>query len=112
MDTVNIFAKDLRGKVKKDSPIIDAWVEFYDDITVGAISLAQEAQSGSDIDKTLELLVSQIADWNFADDKGVLEISIASLKKLPLSLITWLSQTQLEIINTGIDSKKKASPSP
>ncbi len=112
MDTVNVFAQDLRGKVKKDCPQIKgAWVEFYDDITVGAIDAAQEAQATSNISKTLELLVLQIADWNFADENGPLPISIDSLKRLPLSLIKWLSQTQADLLSSGeVEAKKKDLP--
>ena len=111
MDTVNIFAKDLRGKIKKDAPIEGAWVEFYDDITVGTISLAQSAKSG-DIEQALNLLVTEIADWNFADEEGQLPITIESLKRLPLKIITWLVNSMEEILTTEEDSKKKASVKP
>ena len=108
-DTVNVFAKDLRGIVKKDCPFIQgAWIEFFDDITVGTITLAQEAENNNDITKTLELLITQISNWNFADEQNQpLPIAIESLKKLPFKLIKWLSESLFAVMNEGQDSKKK-----
>lgn len=115
MDTVNILSSDLRNKIRKEVSFVSgAWVEFFDDITMDVVSKAQEASKESNnIETSLEIIVNQIADWNFADkDKNILPISVETLKKLPSKILFWFGETQKEIlanINQTEDTKKKES---
>jgi hypothetical protein len=113
MDTVNVFAPELRGTVRKDVPFIKgAWVEFFDDITMDVIVKAQELNevNKSNILANLDVLVNQIAFWNFADQDGkLLDINIASIQKLPMKLLNWIATSQTEILKdmSKVDSDKK-----
>lgn len=108
MPNVNILSKDLRNTVKKEVDFIPgAYVEFFDDITVGVFRKAQESLENKNIQGSLDIILTQIADWNFADEKEEkLPINIESLEKLPTKILVWLSNAQAEILN-DIQSKKK-----
>jgi len=110
MDNFNITSSEIRGSVKKDVPFLKgAWVEFWDDTTVGTMKKAQSLQDDSNIDTSLELLLSQIKSWNFADAEKILPINLESIEKLPVKLMTWLAQMQSEILAANQDKKKENS---
>ena len=111
MDTINVLSSDLRSKIKKNSPVVGAWVEFYDDITMDQAKKAQEMISRDDINSSLELLLPMIADWNFAGTDGKLPLTIESLSKLPSKLVRWLSQMQKEILQDNKLGEKKEETS-
>lgn len=109
-DNVNVLSNDLRGIVRREVDFIPgAWVDFYDDVTVGQIRKAQKTQT-ENIDASLDLIISQIADWNFADGENKkLPVNIDSLSRLSSKILTWISTVQSEVL-TQIESKKKDSP--
>ena len=113
MDGVNIFNKDLRVVVRKEVDFIPgAWVDFYDDLTMGDIKKAQDAKEAGDIFRSFDVLINQIADWNFADEnKKILPITIDSLGKFPSRLLKWLVESEKEVVDLEREeSKKKESP--
>ncbi len=106
MQTVNAF--EIRGKVKKEIAFLPgAYVVFFDDITVDQVLKAQEAQNGQDMLSNMDILLGQIVEWNLADDNGPLEVNMESIKRLPLKIITWISETQSEILGSIVDKKKE-----
>jgi hypothetical protein len=110
MDTINVFAPELRGVVRKEIPFIPgAWVEFFDDVTGEAITSAEAAVASKDINQNYLLLLSQIKNWNFADqDNKPLAVTLENLKRLNSKFITWMSATQAEILTSeAADDKKK-----
>lgn len=111
MSGINVFSQDLRGKVRKEVSFLPgAWVVFFDDITAGDISAAQNAKDSQELDTNLALIFNGIAEWNFADEKGnILPVSIDSLKRLPLKFITWLATAQSEVMQNLTEDKKKES---
>lgn len=112
MSNINVFAPELRNVVRKDLKTIPgAWVDLFDDITVEQVTKAQDLGENPDIVSTLSVLILQIFDWNFSDDKGKLDITIENLKRLPLKIITELSQLQAEVVQDSakLDKKKELS---
>lgn len=109
MDTVNIFSKDLRNIVRKDLiSIPGAWVEFYDDITAGEIKKAQQAQETKDVTSSFEMIIGQIADWNFADETTtILPINTETFDKLSLKVVKELADLQTEVLTVQQDKKKE-----
>ena len=73
---------------------------------------AESTEGSNDIASGLELVLSQIADWNFADTDGKkLSLTMDGLTKLFLSIVTWLSKQQEEILRgANADAKKKSLP--
>lgn len=112
MTNINIFKSDLRNKVKVNVPFINgAWVEFYDDTTVDAVQKAQTAKASQDIADNLQVIVNQIAGWNFADDKGELAITTKTLTRFPIKLIKWLSEEQAKLLTSPeAENEKKNLP--
>lgn len=107
-DPVNIFKSDIRGIIHKEVDFIPgAYVDFYDSPTIGAIKKAQQAQTTQDIDLSLGVILNQIADWNFADENGILTVNMENLEKLPFKLLTWIAETQGAIIQDQATAKKK-----
>lgn len=111
MTNVNIFNKDLRNIVRKELKTVPGgWIDFYDDITAGEIKKAQEAQKTGDISSSFEMVLSQIADWNFADNtEAILPITVESFDKLPIKIIKEIAELQAEILSS-LSDKKKESP--
>ena len=111
MNSVNIFNKDLRNIVHKEMTTVPGgWIEFYDDITAGEIKKAQEAQVTGDISASFEMILSQIAEWNFSDATGtILPITVESFDKLPIKIIKEIADIQAEILS-GLNDKKKELP--
>lgn len=113
-DTVTVFGVDLRNKVRQDFPFVQgAWVEFYDDITMGSALEINTSDASVSAQESLQLLVNQIADWNFADSNGKAEISIENLKKLGSAQIKWMMeqvQKVIEAANAVAEDEKKVSP--
>ena len=110
MVQVNVLSNDLRGKIKKDVPFIkDAFVVFYDDVTIQDVQKAQNAKGTDDITKNLDVVVSQIAEWNFTDNEGKdLPINTDSLTKLPLKLFKWINECESELLSSpAIEEEKK-----
>lgn len=110
MDKVSVFTSDIRGVVKKEIPFIaGAWVEFFDDVTVADIKLAQQAQDAQDIDKNLGFVIKQIANWNFIDGEGKdIPINVDGLSKLPFKVLKWLFTAVTEVLsNPEFEDKKK-----
>ena len=109
METVNVLSKDLRTVIRKEVPFIPgAWVDFFDSITTGAIRKAQKAQKDQSMDLSMELLLSQIADWNFSgEDKKALSLTLDSLDLLPMKLLNWIAEAQGEILKGEEDKKKE-----
>lgn len=113
MDTVNVFAPELRKIIRKDVSLIPGgWVEFLDDITMSSLTKAQDGTKTNNIDEMMSILVDQISDWNFSDAKGVtIPITLQGIKSLPMKLVTWLINTQTEIIKPPeLEDKKKELP--
>lgn len=109
MDTVNIFNTELRNKIKVDCDLIPGvWVEFYDDLLIENIysSTLETDDIKQGIDNNLNIIKDCIHDWNFADDKGKLDITVENLRKLPLKLLTWISEKSSECVKTTADKKK------
>ncbi len=109
MADVNVLALELRTIIRKEVDFIPgAWVDFYSDITTGIARKAQISQQSNNLDTNLELVLSQIADWNFADNEGQhLPVTSESLDKLSLKLLTWISTAQVEILTSQEEDKKK-----
>lgn len=118
MENVMVFGTDLRGRVRKDFPLVSgAWVEFYDDISMGEMGLAQKYEETKSEDDLLELLATLVADWNFAGQDGnKVNVSAASVKALQqqsLQAFKWLTETALSVIqeaNAQDDGQKKDLP--
>jgi len=110
METVNVLNPEIRNVVRKNVDFLPgAWVDFYDDTTIEIIEKAQAAQATPDIKSGLQIVVSQIKGWNFADGDGkILEVSVDSLTRLSSKFINWLSTTEAELMNPAkIEDKKK-----
>lgn len=108
MDTVNVLSKDLRTVIRKEVDFIPgAWVDFFDSVTTGVIRKAQNAQKNESLEMSMEMLLQQIAGWNFAgEDKKVLPLTLESLDLLPIKLLTWIATAQQEIFTQEEDKKK------
>lgn len=109
MNTVNVLSKDIRKVIRKEVDFLPgAWVDFYDSVTVGQVKQAQKAKDNQDIDTSLDIVIAQIADWNFADAKGeILPINKESIELLPLKILVWLGKVQEEILADLEEDKKK-----
>lgn len=109
VDTVNVLAPELRNRIKRFVDFIpNAWVEFYDDITVSAIKLIQESQKDQNITSNLQVIADQISDWNFTDSQGEkIQTSADGLTRLPLKLLTWISQQTADILDPSKQEDKK-----
>ncbi len=109
--SVNIF--ELRGTIKKEIPFIEgAWVEFYDDMVVNDIILAQsvDVTKPDSFSMGLENFFKQVADWNFADKDGkALPVTFESFKLLPMKIITWMGEMQKEIMTPKVAGEEKKS---
>jgi hypothetical protein len=110
MDGVNVLTNNLRTVIRKDVPFIPgAWVGFWDSVTIGDIKHAQMKEGTvATIDGTIELLISQIAEWNFKDGDKILPITKETFDLFSTKFIEWFSQMQAEILQVQTESKKKS----
>jgi hypothetical protein len=113
-DTVNVFAPELRKKIRKEVDFIPgAWVEFWDDITLDQARKAQDVLNSKSITTNLDIMVNQIVDWNFADaENKKLEVTIDNLAKLSIKLITWISTQERDILIPSIEEETKKKDLP
>ena len=105
-ELVNVFEKQNRGTVEKESPIKGAFVTFFDD------SLAEEWNKISKMEDTTEggyaFTKMMIKSWNFAGpDNRELEISVENIKRLPFKTQAWLANTAVEILQEVVKTKKE-----
>ena len=109
MDTVNIFSQELRKTIRFDlESIKGCWIELYDDVTVNQIEKAQQVKDTESFQPAVEMLVGQLSNWNLADTNGKLDITVENLKRLPVKLITEISQLQAKAINPEAFAEKKS----
>ncbi len=109
VEGVNVFAADIRNKVRREVDFLPgAWVEFYDDVTIDQLQKAQEVKKNANLLDGIDLVLSQIASWNFADETGkILEINKVNLGRLGSKLLRWLINAQASIINPEAEDPKK-----
>jgi len=109
MDTVNVITSDFRKIVRRNISIIPgAWVEFYDDVTVGSLIESLDDTRKDSILLRIDLLFSQISDWNFADEKGEkLPVTKESFKRLSNKILECMIKEQYEVLSYAADLDKK-----
>lgn len=111
MSGVNVTANALRSIIRKEVPFIPgAYVDFYDSITVQDVRSAESLQANPNIDDSIALIISQVADWNFMDGDSPLAITKESFSLFTTTLLQWFTTAQGEVLK-GEENKKKELPS-
>lgn len=112
-ELVNVFATDVRKRIKKEVPTIEgAWVEFYDDFLAGEVQklgsgkMSEEEKSN----RGYEFIRSLIADWNFSGpDEKKLEITVENIRKLPVKVQTFLAEAGTDVFKDAIPKELRGS---
>lgn len=101
---------ELRKIVRLDVPFIEgAWVEFYDGLTLNDVEKTKDLSANQeDLYKSMDVLASQINDWNFYKDaQNKLPINIETIKTLPIKVVTWMFESYAKLVTPDEQEVKK-----